>query len=395
MTKQWYAGGVVVTCRCYTAETATRSLLVSTEWPSCSTPAQPPVNSMCSTATKPVTSASHGFHLCIIQCRVVHQPQMQGVLGTGSAVPLAWCLPGRAWGAWLRTVSAPTRMLRLRVRVQFKQLNDELAVACSALKARVDQTASPDAMLTRTLSATTASPAGGDDAVAAVASYIVEESMAEAAALVHDLFHEQRQKRIAEGAAAAAAPAAAAAGDEAGGKEAAPPVAAGATEPCAAADAAGEPPPSGPQSAVNGATEAAPDCGADAAAGQKNGVVKHEAVAEGARLAIVVAAVGHGDGAATLEAVPSSEPGMKVERAQAAPTEDGAPPPQGGVLGSLDSPQRMALMMDDESLMHMSTKLTAMFIAIQRHAPGVPVNVSLHRLFAPLLGYVPGTCASA
>eukprot|EP00892_Ulva_mutabilis_P000215 jgi/Ulvmu1/10194/UM006_0150.1 len=240
---------------------------------------------------------------------------------------------------------------------EFKQLNDELAVACSALKARVDQTASPDAMLTRTLSATAVSPAGGDEAMVAVASYIVEESMAEAAALVHDLFHEQRQKRIAEGAAAAAATA--------------PSAAAAAVDTVAAAPAQGLPRPL-PQAVDGAVAAAAPDQAAAGVSATKNGVVKTEAVLEVTTAAAAVPG-GQSEGEAIAAVAGGAVPLCKVEASEvggAADAEATLPAVGTGdaALGNLESPQNMALMMDDESLMHMSTKLTAMFIAIQRCA---------------------------
>lgn len=241
--------------------------------------------------------------------------------------------------------------------MQFKQLNEELAVACSALKARVDQTASPDAMLTRTLSATTASPAGGDEAVAAVATYIVEESMAEATALVHDLFHEQRQKRIAEGAAAAEA---AATRDA---KAAAPvPPAATAVEPTPEAK-----PPVAPDAATR-----QDGVMADVAAVPKNGMREAEEPSSAATTASGADAAARANSGGTDQVM--TEPArIKDEEGAAAVAADVDTDENG--MGNLESPQRMALMMDDESLMHMSTKLTAMFIAIQRHAPalGLPV----------------------
>jgi hypothetical protein len=155
--------------------------------------------------------------------------------------------------------------------MQVKDVNAEMRSSCGALKARVDELAESQAIVTRSvpaaLAATTAAPAAAAPAATAAvapieslqqaaASQIVDESVAEAAALVQDLFDRQRP--------ATSAPAA-------------------------------TPPPSGASE-----VKAAP---------------------------------------------PGSPPG---------------------------TPRRLAVFVDDETLVQMSTKLTAMFIAIQRCGPHKP-----------------------
>lgn len=102
---------------------------------------------------------------------------------------------------------------------------------------------------------------------------------------------------------------------------------------------------------------AAPPAAADETSSSVAGNIVDESMAEAAALvhSLFLKQMGMpqsaGDGAAAASAVPAA---------------DGAAAGDGAKEGG--SPSKMALFVDDEILMQMSTKLTAMFIAIQRCA---------------------------
>lgn len=210
--------------------------------------------------------------------------------------------------------------------MQFKAVNSELAGSCSALKSRVDEVSSLQGLMSRSAAGTAAAgPLTGEEGIAQVASNIVEESMAEAATLVHNLFQQHRQKRASEVAASASvATGAAAAGGALPDAKVPQPITAPENCKGAACNSGGE---------QESSTGAAPAPLQTIAACTALPAVKQEADKPASSLA-------------------------------ATPRASKSPP------AVAENPQSLALLVDDESLMHMSTKLTAMFITIQRCLSG-------------------------
>lgn len=210
--------------------------------------------------------------------------------------------------------------------MQFKAVNSELAGSCGALKSRVDEVSSLQNLVCRAAAGpAAAAPLTGEDGIVQVASHLVEESMAEAATLVHNLFQQHCQKRASEVAASASVATGAAA---AGG---ALPEASGSgklQQPFVVTE-------NGKGATCNSGVKQEPSTAAAPTPPQTNAAcsvvpaVKQEAEAPGGSVGAV-------------------------------PRASQSPP------AVAENPASLALLVDDESLMHMSTKLTAMFIAIQR-----------------------------
>lgn len=210
--------------------------------------------------------------------------------------------------------------------MQFKAVNSELVGSCTALKSRVDEVSSLQGLMSRSGAATTVRPLTGEDDIAQAATTIVEESMTEAATLVHNLFQQHHQKRSSEAPASGSA--------AAGG----PPVES--TDP-------------GKLPTSSGAQENGKQGACKSGAEQESGAVPTPP-----------------ETSAACAPLPIVKQEAQVTTGSLATTPRGSQSPP----AAAEIPSSLALLVDDESLMHMSTKLTAMFIAIQRYEHAVATS---------------------